>query len=153
PIHWEASMPRFRALFQGKTSNTLVQLFRYGLTGGLAFLLDFGSLYVLYHVFAVHYVGAAALAFLLGLATNYAVSVVWVFDQRTVKDPFVEFLMFALLGVVGLGITEATLLVLTGLWDVPVMVSKVVATGLTFMWNFGSRKLTLFSEAPAEGVE
>jgi putative flippase GtrA len=135
-------------LVAGATNNTLIQLFRYTLVGGLAFVVDFGALYVLYRWLGVHYLIAAALAFLLGLATNYTISILWVFDQRTVKDPRMEFLFFGLLGAIGLGLTEATLYLLSGLCGAPVMLSKVVATGLTFFWNFVSRKLLLFSARP-----
>jgi len=39
------------ALFKGKTDKTLIQLFRYTFVGGLAFLVDFGMLFILTEYF------------------------------------------------------------------------------------------------------
>jgi putative flippase GtrA len=135
-------------LIKGEASSTLVQLFRYAIVGGLAFVVDFVALAVLVRFAGLHYLTSAALAFILGLVTNYTISVLWVFDRRSVKSPLIEFAIFALLGVLGLGLTEVVLYTLTGLLGVHVLVSKVVATGATFVWNFGSRKVILFSLAP-----
>jgi putative flippase GtrA len=138
----------FRALFKGETNDTLVQLFRYLLVGGLAFVIDFAALYLLHRFAGLHYLLSAALAFGLGLATNYSISILWVFDQRSVKNPLVEFAIFGALGVMGLGITELTLYLLTGLLGFDVMLSKALATAITFAWNFASRKILLFSFPP-----
>jgi putative flippase GtrA len=140
-------MLKLGRLVKGETGSTLVQFFRYGLVGGLAFAVDFAALVFLVRFTALHYLTAAALAFVLGLVTNYTMSVLWVFDKRSVKSPVVEFGMFALLGVFGLGLSEVMLYVLTGLLGMHVLFSKVVATGASFIWNFVSRKAILFSLA------
>jgi putative flippase GtrA len=145
-------MPTLARLVKGAAGSTLVQLFRYGIVGGLAFAVDFAALALLVQVTRFHYLASAALAFLLGLVTNYAVSVLWVFDKRTVKSPLLEFAIFALLGVLGLGLTEVVLYALTGLLGVHVLLSKAVATAATFAWNFASRKVILFSLAPEPGA-
>jgi putative flippase GtrA len=58
--------------------------------------------------------------------------------------------LFGALGVVGLGLTELLLYLLSGLLGAPVLLSKVVATAATFLWNFTSRKLLLFSPRPGQ---
>jgi putative flippase GtrA len=133
------------ALFAGRTDNTLVQLVRYTFVGGLAFAVDFGALFVLTRFVGLHYLVSAAIAFGLGLATNYVISVVWVFDQRVMQNRWAEFLVFAGLGVVGLGLNELGMYALTDLVGLHYLGSKVVSTVLTYGWNFASRKLLLFS--------
>jgi hypothetical protein len=49
-----------RRLFIDKTDSTLIQLFRYTFVGGIAFLVDFGSLYALTEYARVHYLVSAA---------------------------------------------------------------------------------------------
>jgi putative flippase GtrA len=132
-------------LVKGETDSTIVQFFRSGLVGGLAFAVDFAALAFLVRVAGVYYLTAAGLAFGLGLVTNYIISVLWVFDKHALKSPLVEFGLFIVLGVLGLGLTEVVLYVLTDLLSVPVLLSKGVATGITFAWNFISRKVLLFS--------
>jgi putative flippase GtrA len=140
-------MAKLGRLVEGEASSTLVQFFRYGLVGCLAFAVDFAALAFLVRIGGAHYLTAAALAFVLGLVTNYTISVLWVFDKRSLKSPVVEFGIFALLGVLGLGLTEGMLYALTGVLGVHVLLSKVLATGTTFVWNFTSRKAILFSLA------
>ena len=137
-------------MFKGETSNSLVQLFRYALIGGLAFFLDTGILFALHRLAGLHYLLAATIAFTSGTALTYTCSIFWVFDQRAVKNRAAEFVIYATLGVVGLGITLATLYVLTGVLGVHLLASKVVATGITFAWNFASRKLLLFTSFSPE---
>src|SRR5262245_24703728 len=100
-------------LLKQKTDNTLVQLLRYGVVGGLAFVVDFGALYVLTEHLRLYYMHSAALAFLAGLTTNYLLSVLWVFQKRTFQNRFVEYGIFGLLGVLGLGLNQVLIYSLT----------------------------------------
>lgn len=131
--------------FKGESNTPFAQFVRHTLMGGIAFLVDFTTLFVLYRLCGLHYLLAAAIGFLCGLTTIYFSCVCYVFDQRAVKNPIVEFTLFAILGAIGLGITLGTMALLTGMLAVPVLVSKIVAAGITFVWNFLSRKLLLFT--------
>jgi putative flippase GtrA len=134
-------------LLRDNTDSVAIQLFRYAVVGGLAFAADLGALIALTEMAGWHYLVSATAGFGIGVATNYALSVLWVFNERMVRNRTAEFLMFLVLGVFGLGLNELTLYLLTGLAGVHYAVSKVVATGLTFTWNFVSRKLLLFTAA------
>ena len=81
--------------FTEKSDNTLIQLFRYTIVGGFAFVIDFGSLVLLTSYFGVHYLLSAAIAFLFGLATNNTLSVSWVFSSRVLQSKMAEFGLFA----------------------------------------------------------
>jgi putative flippase GtrA len=135
----------FTPLFIGETDNAVVQLFRYALVGGLAFVIDFGCLFTLKEFGGLPYLWAAAFAFILGLFTNYVISVAWVFNKRAVNNRQIEFVIFALLGVLGLGINELSMFVLTGIVGFHYLASKLVSTAITFSWNYLSRKVLLFS--------
>ena len=65
----------------------VVQFVRYLIVGTVAFVADFGVLLVLTESCHLHYLRSAALAFLIGMAVNYALSVTWVFKVRVVKKP------------------------------------------------------------------
>ncbi|MDE6493657.1 MAG: GtrA family protein [Bacteroidales bacterium] len=91
----------FEYLFLRSTEDTLVQFFRYVFVGGTAFVADFGSLYLLTEYIGLHYLLSATIAFVIGLAVNYFLSTLWVFQARNVSNPYMEFLFFALIGVVG----------------------------------------------------
>jgi putative flippase GtrA len=143
-------MKRLAALFAGRTDSFWIQLWRYTLVGGVAFGVDFGFLYYATEVLGFHYLVSAAMAFGLGLMVNYCISIVWVFSKRTVQNRGVELCIFALLGVLGLGINELVMYVGTDCLGLFFMYSKVVATGFTYAWNFLSRKVLLFTVAAEE---
>ena len=132
-------------LLKGKTENSLVQLFRYAFVGGLAFLVDFGVLVALTEWFGVYYLHSAAIAFLTGLTTNYLLSVFWVFQTSTVSNPLVEFVIFGVLGLIGLGLNQFLIYFFTEQVGFHYTLSKGIATATAFLWNFASRKLILFS--------
>jgi putative flippase GtrA len=133
-----------RRLLAGTEDALLIQFFRYVLVGGLAFVVDFGGLYVLTEHAGLHYLTANALAFLLGLTTNYLLSVTWVFSRRTLDSRGREFAIFAAVGIVGLGINELVMWLLTDHAGAHYMVSKLAATAVGLLWNFGGRKALLF---------
>lgn len=134
------------SLFRGKTNSTPIQLFRATFVGGIAFLVDFGGLYVLTERVGLHYLVSAALSFGLGLLTNYTLSVAWVFPRRRLRNRWVEFAVFGVIGLVGLGCNELTIWLLTEKSGLHYLMSKIAATIGVYFWNFFARKLALFNE-------
>ncbi|MCI0464834.1 MAG: GtrA family protein [Gemmataceae bacterium] len=134
-----------KKLLTGKTDSTFVQLVRYTFVGGLAFVVDFCVLAFLTECFGLYYLHSAALAFSMGLATNYLLSVFWVFKDRRVESKALEFFVFALLAVSGLGVNQFLMYFFTETVGCHYLFSKGFATGITFWWNFASRKVILFS--------
>lgn len=132
--------------FRGRTDNTLIQLFRYLFVGGTAFVVDFGSLWALTESGGLHYLVAAAVAFVLGLITNYSLSIRWVFSSRTLGNRWAEFAVFGLIGVVGLGLNELIIWQCTESLGFHYLVSKIVASVIVLFWNFFARKYALFRQ-------
>lgn len=137
-------------LLQGKAHTLSLQLFRYFIVGGCAFLVDYGSLWFLTDVCGLHYLLSAAIAFLLGLTCNYLLSKAWVFDNHRLDNRWTEFLVFALIGVVGLGINELVMYLCCDVLHLHYMLAKLVSTVLVFFWNFFARKFILFNQPSAE---
>ena len=129
-----------------KASNRklLVQLFRYGIVGGIAFAVDYGSLWLLTEVFGVHYLLSASIAFILGLICNYVLSTRWVFGESRLKNAGAEFAAFALVGVVGLGLNELIMWGCTEGLSLHYMASKIISTVLVFFWNFLARRFLVY---------
>ena len=123
-----------------------MQLLRYTFVGGLAFLVDFGTLFILTEYVHVHYLVSAAIAFIFGLTVNYILSVKWVFNIRTVGNRWLEFLLFALIGLVGLGLNELFLWIITEILVIYYLISKIITTIIVYFWNFFARKYLLFNK-------
>ncbi len=121
------------------------EFIRYFMASLIALIVDVGALYILTSQLGVSYLYSGAIAFLLGLTIVYLLSIFWVFEKRTSMHMGVEFLLFALIGVVGLGINEGVLYVLTGIFGAYYLFSKVASVVVVFSWNFLARKYLLFS--------
>ncbi len=110
----------------------------------VSFGLDFGVLALLTEKAGLHYLVSAGISFLLGTSLSWLLSVLWVFDVRARSSKLVEYGLFVLVGVVGLGLNEILLWVFTDRWGVYYLLSKVIAASLVFSWNFGMRRVLLF---------
>lgn len=129
-------------LFKTPTDNTFIQFFRYLFVGGIAFLVDAGSLFLL-ELAGLHYLMAAGIAFLIGLVCNFIMSKLLVFQEKKDK-PQIEFAVYGIIGVMGLGITEGLMYLFTDVAGVYFMLSKIVVAIIVLMWNFFARKFILY---------
>jgi len=137
---------KIQSLFIAKTNSTLLQLFRYTFVGGFAFMVDFGTLFILTEYLHIYYLVSAAIAFLLGLTINYILSVRWVFNSRTMENRWLEFMVFAIIGLVGLGLNELFIWLLTEVFLIYYLLSKIITTAIVYFWNFFARKFMLFNK-------
>ena len=118
----------------------LRQFWKYFLVAGLGYIVDFGVLFILHDYFHVHYLVAAAISFTLGLVVVYIMSSLYVFSDSKIQSKYTEIGVFALIGIVGLGILSVSMWALTGLLGVNYLLSKIVATVGVYMWNFFARR-------------
>ncbi len=118
---------------------------KYALVGGGGAVLDFGTLMLAYEVFGWHYLLACALGFTVGLVFVYFLSNVWVFSQRRMGDsPAREFVVFTLIGLAGLALTQLFMWSFVDGLGLPVALAKIITMGLVLCWNFGARKWILY---------
>lgn len=133
-----------KKLLKDETNKTLIQMFRYLFVGGAAFIVDFISLFILTDFFGIYYLISAAIAFILGLIANYFLSIGWVFNKRKLSKRHIEFGVFALIGIVGLGLNEVFIWFLTEDLQIYYLMSKIFAAVIILFWNFFARKYVLF---------
>lgn len=129
----------------------LAEFLRYAVVGGLAFVADFGTLVLSQELFLKSlsfgvYV-ATVIGFVVGLAVNYFLSLWFVFTaekDRGKGRSVGAFLVFGVIGLLGLGWTEL------GMWlgieclQWNYMVVKVFVTGAVLVWNYLGRKVLIF---------
>lgn len=147
---------KFSKLFAGETDDTFIQFFRYVFVGGLAFLLDYGVMTLLVEICGLNEVFAASVSFILGLVANYLLSTLWVFKSSNVSNRWIEFGIFAAIGVVGLGINAVIIWLFQDVMGAHMllgslipqskyyMIGKLVSTVVVFLWNFIARKMILY---------
>lgn len=138
------------------------QIIKFGVVGGLSFVIDFVITMIVSAVcrmFGMDVASAATVGGLFGfcisLVFNYFMSMKFVFERRDDLDRKKEFAIFAVLSAVGLGINELILYFGVMICDMtfPAIVKeypsavtagvKMFATGVVMVYNFVSRKMTL----------
>ncbi len=123
--------------------NILVQLIRYVFVGAAAFVADAGALWLVSDLLHIHYLIAAAVAFIFGLFVNYVLSKLFVFKQQK-ESKVKEFIAYGIIGVIGLGLTEVLMFLFTEAAGIHYMLSKVISAVIVLMWNFAARKFILY---------
>ena len=117
------------------------QILKFGVVGGIAFVIDYGILFLLAKVIGLNELISAAISFIISLTFNYFLSTKWVFEAK--KQTPKEVIIFVLLSVVGLGINEVLIYLGTKKLGIDVMMVKLFATAIVMVYNFITRKLIL----------
>lgn len=116
---------------------------RYVAASLVALLLDIAVLQTA--VTVMHYLVAASLGFILGAAANYLLSTRWVFrTRRLAEHPPIEFSAFFVIGLAGLAINDLIIFLSVSQFGLALLAGKLVAAGVTFLFNYTARKLALF---------
>ena len=121
-------------------SKIFKQLFRFGIVGFTAFLIDAGLLYVLTDFLHIHYLISSVISFIVSLIYNYILSIFWVFDVKK-KQTYKEDLLFTILSVIGLGINQLVMYVGVDFLNIYYMLCKIMATIIVMIYNFITRKI------------
>ena len=151
--------------FYQKNKGIILEILRFLLVGGLATIIDFAvfelCMYVLFSTLeeTLNLVLSTTCGFVVGLIFNYIFSIIFVFkgakeDKKT--QTIKAFLLFTLIGVIGLGIKigiqtggNALMNVIfpsaDGFWSwfIDTFIYGV-ATLIVLVWNYVGRKLLIF---------
>lgn len=124
-------------------NKTVTQAAKYLVVGGICTIVDMVLLYILAEYIGLFYVLAAAISFTTGVALNYFLCTGWIFEESKIKNKGVEILMYFVISIIGLLINVVGIWLLTNFLSLHFMLSKFLATALTLIWNFCSRKYLL----------
>jgi len=121
-------------------SKLFVQILRFGVVGGLAFLIDSSILYVLTEYAHIYVLYSSIISFIVSLIFNYVMSIFWVFDVEK-KQGVKEVLLFAILSTIGLGVNQLVMYLGVEVFHIYYMFCKVMATFIVMVYNFVTRKI------------
>jgi len=116
------------------------QILKFGVVGGLAFLIDYCLLFLLTEFLNIHYLISSVISFIISLIFNYILSIKWVFDV-TKKQTIKEITIFTILSVIGLGINQVVMYLGSDILNIHYMFTKLAATAIVMVWNFVTRKI------------
>ena len=130
----------FHIKVNSKTEKLFIQIFKFGIVGGIAFIIDYISLIIGKEFFHFSTLLAAGIAFTISVIYNYIASVKWVFDVNKEKSKEKNFVIFIVLSIVGLIITEVIMWFGSDVMKISYLIVKIAATAIVMIFNFVTRK-------------
>ena len=121
-----------------------MQFIKYIFVASAAFCVDYALLFVLTDLIHWYYLISAATSFILAVLVSYILSVNWVFPKSSYSKLH-EFLIFILIGAIGLFANLIIMFYFTDLLRFHYMSSKIISTGFIHFWNFYGRKYVLYT--------
>ena len=128
------------------------QFLSYICVGGAAAIVEWLLFTLFSNVLNLHYILATALAFIFSTAANWLLGRIWTFKDSTAYEHKRGKELFLVFLVSGIGLLFNMLLMyifvtVIGL-NTPVLktLSKIIATGIVFFWNFLIRKFVIYKK-------
>lgn len=123
-----------------KLKQLVLQLFKFGISGIICFIIDYICLYLFSHLF--NYLISAAIAYIISTIFNYLLSIHYVFNSKE-NSKIKEIIIFILLSIIGLFLTEFCMYLFTDICNFYYMLSKIFSTATVMIFNFVTRKIFL----------
>lgn len=116
---------------------------KFGVVGGIAFIIDYIYLIISKEIFGLSVLLSAAIAFIISVIFNYILSIKWVFNVNKEIDQKKNFIIFIVLSIIGLILTEIIMLFGTDIIKISYLIVKIFATAIVMIFNFITRKIFL----------
>ena len=123
-----------------KIEHLLVQIFKFGIVGVIATLIDFIFLYFFKEFCNFPILVANTLSFVISVLYNYWASLTFVFDVNEEKDKKKRFIIFMICSVIGLLLNDVIVWIVTEILNIYYLISKVIATLVVMVFIFITRK-------------
>jgi putative flippase GtrA len=122
----------------------LWKFLKFCIVGSSGMIVDFGTTWLLKEKVRVNKYIANSSGFILAATSNYLLNRFWTFHSENTKVA-TEYISFVLISVVGLGINNFVLYLLTEKVKLNFYLSKLFATVVVTLWNFSMNYLITFN--------
>lgn len=121
------------------------QLFSYFIVGGTAALVEWVSFGASVYLLHIDHMLATILAFIVATFVNWILGRLLTFKDNCKNNSLLKDCMQVYLAsLAGLAINLALMYVFVDLLTINQMVSKILSTGIVFIWNFVVRKFLIY---------
>ncbi len=117
----------------------------YLFVGAIATGVDWALFAFFVFVLDWHYMAGGSVSFILATYAGYLAGLRLVF-RRGQRGRMLEITYIYIASLVGLIIHAASLAVLVSWLDTHLFVAKMIATGVTFLWNFAARYFWIYDQ-------
>lgn len=111
-------------------------MIKFGLTGAVSTVLDVGTLNLFFIVVHTSLYLSTFMGFIAGTINGYLMNNFWTYRRLGKKANPKDFIKLAMVGAVGLGLTELIMFILSGKVGLNYNVAKLIAIVIVFFWNF-----------------
>jgi putative flippase GtrA len=121
-----------------------MRLVKYFFVGGAAATIDISLFALLTNFLGFPWVPVSICTFLLATLFNYLLSIKFVFESGVRHKKHVEIVgVFAISGL-SLLVNQSVLYIAIELFGWHLLLSKIIATGIVFFWNYFGRSKIIF---------
>jgi putative flippase GtrA len=135
--------PHIRLLHGMRRPANWLQLVRFGVVGGIGFIVNLAVYTLCVHSLGIDYHVASAIAWLVAVANNFVLNRHWTFDAREGRAGF-QAIRFLLVSLVALAFSQLLLTVLVEALAVGKVPAQAIAVAGSMPLNFLGNKLWSF---------
>src|SRR5450759_4986754 len=113
----------------------LLKFLKFCIVGSSGMIIDFGTTWVLKEKVKINKYIANSTGFMLAATSNYLLNRFWTFQSEN-SHIATEYISFMVISIIGLGINNFVLFLLTEKMKLNFYLSKLFAIGVVTIWNF-----------------
>lgn len=138
-------IPHYRPWWRLKSYLKEGNVIQYLLSGFIVFGADYVAFFICYRLLHIDLALATAIAYVIGLVTNFALLRYWAFARQAQRDYFVTgTFKYAVWLAINYVLTYFALKYLQQLWGISPFIGKFIVAFFMTFWNYAGYKLWVF---------
>lgn len=121
-----------------------MRILKYFFVGGAAALVDIGLFSIFANYLGWPWMPVSIATFILATLINYFLSIQFVFESGQRHEKHVEIIGVFIVSALALGVNQLVLYGAIEILGWHLIFSKIVATGVVFLWNYYGRSKFVF---------
>lgn len=121
----------------------IFKFLKFGIVGCSGMIIDFGTTYLCKELLKINKFISNGIGFILAATSNYFLNRTWTFESQS-EDIGTQYVQFMIVSAIGLGINSLVLYLLNEKLKWNFYFSKLIAIGITTIWNFFANLLFTF---------
>ena len=118
---------------------------KFGIVGCSGMIIDLGITYLCKEILRINKFISNGIGFILAATSNYFLNRIWTFNSQS-EEIGVQYIQFMIISTIGLVINSLSLYFFNEKLKWNFYLSKLVAIGITTIWNFFGNLLFTFAQ-------
>jgi len=122
----------------------IIKFLKFCAVGFSGMIIDFGTTWLLKEKLKINKYIANSAGFILAASSNYFLNRIWTFESQS-REIVAEYASFFTIALIGLGLNNLIIWLLTDKLKWNFYFSKLIAIGIVTLWNFSMNFLFTFA--------